>query len=125
MTVEDPQGRFVVDDYDRPVCILARGIGITSVRAILRKLDISGSNPKKMKIYYLDEGGEYAFEESLRRIKNFTSRGIAKAPDQTFHELYLERQTLYRRHADLRVDGNRLGQEELAAHIADLYRHGA
>lgn len=70
MTVEDPQGRFVVDDYYRPVCILARGIGITPVRAILRKLDISGSNPTKMKIYYLDEGGEYAFEESLRHIDN-------------------------------------------------------
>lgn len=68
---------------------------------------------------------DVAFEEIGRRIKNFASRGIAKAPDQTFHELYLERQALYRRHADLRVDGNRLSQEELAAHIADLYRHGA
>ncbi len=65
------------------------------------------------------------FEEIGRRIKNFASRGIAKAPNQTFHELYLERQALYRRHADLCVDGNRLSQEELAAHIADLYRQGA
>ena len=65
------------------------------------------------------------FEEIRRRIRNFASRGIAKAPNQSFHELYLERQSLYRRHADLRVDGNRLSQEELAAQIADLYRQGA
>ena len=65
------------------------------------------------------------FEEISRRIRNFASRGIAKAPNQSFHELYLERQALYRRHADLRVDGNRLSQEELAAQIADLYRQGA
>lgn len=65
------------------------------------------------------------FTEIGRRIKNFASRGIAKAPEQSFHDLFLERQALYRRHADLRVDGNRLGQEELAAHIAELYRQGA
>jgi shikimate kinase len=65
------------------------------------------------------------FAEISRRIRNFASRGIAKSPEQSFHDLFLERQALYHRHADLRVDGNRLGQEELAVHIADLYRQGA
>lgn len=64
---------------------------------------------------------EVAFAEILRRIKNFATRGIAKAPEQTFHALFLERQALYHRYADLRVDGNRLCQEELAAHIASLF----
>lgn len=70
MTVEDPQGRFIVNEFDKPICILASGIGITPVRAILRKLDILDENPSRMKVYYLDEGAEYAFEESLRHIDN-------------------------------------------------------
>lgn len=68
MTVEDPQGRFIIYDFNKPICILARGIGITPVRAILRNLDILDLSPTKIKIYYLDEGGEYAFEESLRHM---------------------------------------------------------
>lgn len=68
MTVEDPQGRFIINDYNKPICILARGIGITPVRAILRNLDILDLSPTEIKIYYLDEGGEYAFEESLRHM---------------------------------------------------------
>lgn len=68
MTVEDPQGRFIIYDFNKPICILARGIGITPVRAIIRNLDILDLSPTKIKIYYLDEGGEYAFEESLRHM---------------------------------------------------------
>lgn len=65
---------------------------------------------------------EVDFDEIERRIKNFDTRGIAKAKDQTFRQLFEERQTLYRRYADFRVDGNRISQEELAGQIAAIYR---
>jgi len=65
---------------------------------------------------------EVDFDEIERRIKNFDTRGIAKAKDQSFRELFEERQALYRRYADFRVDGNRLSQEELAEQIAAAYR---
>jgi len=54
-----------------------------------------------------------------RRIHNFESRGIAKAKDQTFRELFEERQILYRKYADITIDCNELDQEDLARQIAD------
>jgi shikimate kinase len=65
---------------------------------------------------------EVAFAEIERRIKNFDTRGVAKAKDQSFHELFEERQALYQRYADFRVDSNRHSQEELAEQIAAAYR---
>lgn len=43
-------------------------------------------------------------DELRRRIHNYDSRGIAKAPGQTFEALFEERQALYRHYADIVVD---------------------
>ncbi|WP_193164691.1 shikimate kinase [Microbulbifer hainanensis] len=43
-------------------------------------------------------------DELRRRIHNYESRGIAKAPGQSFAELFAERQALYRQYADISVD---------------------
>ena len=60
---------------------------------------------------------QVSFAEIERRIRNFATRGIAKAKDQTFRELF-ERQLLYRRYAELTVACDGRDQEEIAAHIA-------
>ncbi|OHB32516.1 MAG: shikimate kinase [Desulfuromonadaceae bacterium GWC2_58_13] len=65
---------------------------------------------------------EVDFDEIERRIKNFATRGIAKAKNQSFRELFEERQALYQRYAEIRVDANRLSQEELAEQIASAFR---
>jgi shikimate kinase len=52
------------------------------------------------------------------RIHNIGSRGIAKAENQTFEELFEERRKLYLRYADITIDCNHLDQESLAAQIA-------
>ena len=54
-----------------------------------------------------------------KRIKNFEYRGIAKAPDQTFIELYKERQPLYEKYAQLTIECNNIFQEEAAELIAE------
>jgi shikimate kinase len=61
---------------------------------------------------------EVSFAEIERRIRNFASRGIAKAKEQTFRELFDERQILYNRYADLTVHCDGLDQEEIAHIIA-------
>ena len=43
--------------------------------------------------------------------------GIAKAKDQTFRELFEERQVLYKRYADLTVSCDGLDLEEVAEEI--------
>ena len=63
---------------------------------------------------------EVSFAEIKRRIRNFASRGIAKAAHQAFQELFDERQILYRKYADLTIHGDGLDQEEVVAEIARL-----
>ena len=62
---------------------------------------------------------EVSFEEIERRIHNFKTRGIAKTVDQTFRDLYDERQSLYKKYADIIIDCNRSDQEEIAMRIAE------
>lgn len=61
---------------------------------------------------------EVDFAEIVRRIKNFASRGIAKAAHQSFQDLFDERQALYKKYAEITVDCHGLDQEEVAEKIA-------
>lgn len=54
------------------------------------------------------------YEEIKKRIRNFKSRGIAKHKDQTFRDLFNERQILYHKYAELVIDCKDLDQEEIA-----------
>ena len=58
------------------------------------------------------------FEVVKKRIHNFETRGIAKGKNQTFRQLYDERQILYNKYAELTFDCNTLDQEEIAEAIA-------
>ncbi len=65
---------------------------------------------------------EVSFAEIERRIRNFSSRGIAKAAHQTFQQLFDERQILYRKYAEMTVHCDGFDQEEIAMHIAQEVR---
>ncbi|WP_078085980.1 shikimate kinase [Microbulbifer mangrovi] len=56
-------------------------------------------------------------DELRRRIHNYESRGIAKAPGQSFEELFAERQALYRRYADIVVDCDEQTLEQVLAQV--------
>lgn len=64
---------------------------------------------------------EVSFEEIERRIDNFATRGIAKSEDQTFRELFDERQVLYKRYAEFTVDCNTISQEKVSEIISGLH----
>ena len=66
---------------------------------------------------------EVSFAEIERRIRNFATRGIAKAPHQSFRELFEERQSLYKRYAELTVPGDGLDQEEVVEQIMCTVTH--
>jgi shikimate kinase len=51
------------------------------------------------------------------RIQNYETRGLAKRPDQSFHDLFTERYELYSRYADLTVTCSQLTQEQVCAEI--------
>lgn len=56
-------------------------------------------------------------DELQRRIDNYESRGIARRPDQTFVELFLERQKLYQQYADIVINCEQKSQAEIVREI--------
>ena len=67
---------------------------------------------------------EASFAEITRRIRNFTTRGIAKAEHQTFRELFDERQALYKKYAELTIACDGQDQEDVAQAIIRLLPPG-
>lgn len=51
------------------------------------------------------------------RIRNYSTRGLARRPDQSFADLFHERLTLYRQYADITIPNNNLTQEDVCAEI--------
>ena len=68
MTAEDPQGRFRIGDFNKPTCLMAGGIGITPIRALLQHMDFNCINPKKLRVLYSDDRGDFAYEDTLKWI---------------------------------------------------------
>lgn len=60
---------------------------------------------------------EVPLEELRRRIHNYETRGIARRPDQSFEELFEERQALYRQYADISVNCDALGPGDVIAKV--------
>ncbi len=67
--------------------------------------------------------------DALRaRIHNYETRGLAKRPDQSFQDLFAERDVLYKKYAEIIVDCSRLTQDQVAEEIAEQlhrYQHSA
>lgn len=53
------------------------------------------------------------------RIHDYSTRGLAKRPDQDFSDLFRERSALYRKYADVTITCTGLTQEEVCARIID------
>lgn len=51
------------------------------------------------------------------RVPDFSTRGLAKRPDQSFAELFEERNMLYRKYADVSIKCDGLTVEEVCARI--------
>lgn len=57
-----------------------------------------------------------------QRVHNFSMRGLARRPDQSFAELFDERCALYTRHADITIKCDSLTQEQVCQSIIEGIR---
>jgi shikimate kinase len=57
------------------------------------------------------------FAEIRVRVRDFATRGIARAPDQSFSDLFEERYVLYKKYADITIDCEDLNQEQVSEAI--------
>jgi shikimate kinase len=51
------------------------------------------------------------------RVRDFSTRGLAKRPEQSFTDLFVERVALYAKYADITVNCSGLSHEEVCAEI--------
>jgi shikimate kinase len=56
-------------------------------------------------------------EELLTRVHDMDSRGLVIGPDETYQHLYIERQPLYRKYAEVTIAGAGMTVEAVAAAI--------
>ena len=57
------------------------------------------------------------FPEIRERVRDFATRGIARAPEQSFADLFEERYVLYKKYADVTIDCEGLNQERVSEAI--------
>ncbi len=60
--------------------------------------------------------------ELKRRVKNYENRGIARRPDQSFQELFDERDLLYNRYSDVIIDSVKGQQDSMIEEIVSALR---
>lgn len=58
------------------------------------------------------------------RIHNYETRGLAKAPGQSFQDLFEERLRLYQLYADFTIESSQLTQDQVCDNIVD-YLHSS
>ncbi|QEN04003.1 shikimate kinase [Thiospirochaeta perfilievii] len=63
-----------------------------------------------------------SLDELKNRVSNYENRGIARRPDQTFQELFDERELLYNKYADLIVDSIKGQQDSMIEEIIKALR---
>lgn len=56
-------------------------------------------------------------DELKSRIHNYETRGLAKRPEQSFQDLFAERESLYKKYAEITVDGTHLTQDQVSDEI--------
>lgn len=59
------------------------------------------------------------FDELLSRLGDFSSRGIAKRPDQSLAEVFEERSNLYAKHADITIKCGHMNQDDVCRKILE------
>ncbi|MFO7888184.1 MAG: FAD-dependent oxidoreductase [Eubacteriales bacterium] len=66
MTVDGPMGKFTIKDYSKPSLVMAGGIGITPIRALVKDVHKNNVKVNDIKVLYSDDRGEFAFTDTLK-----------------------------------------------------------
>lgn len=95
MTVEGVTGKFGLKGYNKKACMMAGGIGITPVRALVKQLELSGEPIEGVTVLYSDDRGEFAFEKGLREaVENVEGLSVEFISDRN---LFIEKIKAYSR----------------------------
>ena len=68
-----PFGGFYISDYNKPICMVAGGTGITPFRSMLIDLE-KNQGLKDIELLYIDSSEQFAFKDELKDIENNNSK---------------------------------------------------
>lgn len=63
-----PFGWFYIKDYEKPMAMIAGGVGIPPIRALIKDIETKKKNPRVVEVFYVDNRGEYAYRKYLESI---------------------------------------------------------
>jgi shikimate kinase len=100
--IVDTEGHLALRTYEEEILlnadfdgkVVATGGSVVYSKLGMQRLAALGP------IVHLD----VSLDQLVKRIHNYEQRGIAKKPGQTLESLFDERQTLYKRYADITID---------------------
>lgn len=114
-SIVDNEGHMALREVEERVLL--------SVRCKKHVIATGGSAAySEQAMLHLKKNGTFVFlqtslEELKARIHNYETRGLAKRPDQSFQDLFDERESLYRKYADITVEGSHLSQDQVCDEI--------
>ena len=130
LVLQNQENRLLQDILDKdgmPVFLKAEEEALLSVerRGVIATGGSAVLSQKGME--YLSQNGTIIYlktplEELKKRIRNITTRGIVKRPDQTLDSLFTEREPLYLRWADCVISTDQKTVEEIIEEIVEKIR---
>ncbi|MGB1403492.1 MAG: shikimate kinase [Porticoccaceae bacterium] len=108
--ISDQSGYLVLRDYEEQVLLnedIACKVVSTGGSAVYSELGMARLKASAV-VVFLD----VTLEQLEKRVKNFAERGIARRPDQSFADLFVERRALYQQYADISIDCSDLNIDE-------------
>lgn len=131
LLIQTSQRRTLQDIVDTDGCAFLRKIEEEVLLGILVKKHVIATGGSAVysdrAMAHLKSGGLVIFLDvdlpTLEsRVQDFSTRGLAKRPEQDFADLFHERFALYRKYADITITCENLTQEEICTTIIEQTR---
>lgn len=108
--IADQDGYLVLRNYEEQILLtedIESKVVSTGGSAVYSELGMRRLKTNAL-VVFLD----VSLEQLEMRVTDFASRGIARRPDQSFADLFVERHALYQQYADISIDCSDLSIDE-------------
>ena len=108
--ITDQNGYLVLRDYEEQILLsedIESKVVSTGGSAVYSELGMRRLKTNAVVVFLV-----VSLEQLEMRVTDFASRGIARRPDQSFADLFIERHALYQQYADISIDCSDLSIDE-------------
>lgn len=68
ISIHGPMGKFCIDTYDKPLALIAGGIGIPPIRTFLKNIDIKNINANLIDVFYVEDFSQFAYKDEMETL---------------------------------------------------------